>query len=116
MSNGKDTQSFFSDVVSGGKSQAPVKKWEPEIKLSISEKKALRAYMGVGGHFDEHIACSIPTFREVSIKTALALADILPDGARVLDIGGSEGTWLKTIATLNPAVRSEEHTSELQSR
>lgn len=107
MSNGKQTQSFFSDVVSGGKAQAPIRRWEPEIRLSTSERKALRAYMSVGGHFDEHIACSIPTFREVSVKTALALANILPDGASVLDIGGSEGTWLKTIASLNPAISGD---------
>ena len=105
--NGKETQGFFSDVVSGGKAQAPIKKWEPEIRLSTSERKALRAYMRVGGHFDEHIACSIPTFREVGVKTALALANILPDGAKILDIGGSEGTWLKTVASLNPAINGD---------
>lgn len=105
--NGKETQGFFSDVVSGGKAQAPIKRWEPEVKLFLSEKRALRAYMSVGGHFDEHIACSIPTFREVSVKTALALSDMLPDGARILDVGGSEGTWLKTIASLNPAIKGD---------
>lgn len=97
------TQSFFSQVVRGeSKTHNPTKKFIPfnhfhEGMLDyLSNTNAV--YEGFAGCFDNHIACSIPTFRECQLSKAHAIRHTEDTGAHILDIGGSEGTFLKTVA------------------
>lgn len=101
------TQDFFTDVVEGNlANHKPVKPYQTFEDFKESDirhlKSVARVFDGYKGNFDEHIACSIPTFRECQLAKAWAIASALPKGGSVLDIGGSEGTMLKTAASLAP--------------
>ena len=56
------------------------------------------------GNFENHIFTSIPTFKEAQIATADAIAKTLPNGGTIIDIGGTEGGFVNTIAELNPNI------------
>lgn len=61
------------------------------------------------GHFDDHIAKSIPTFRETQARKGHAIINAFKgEHVRVLDIGGSEGSWAKALAAMAPG-RIEAH-------
>lgn len=101
------TQSFFSDVVTGqGAAHKPSHKYETFSDFKEGDirhlKATARVFDSMAGEFDEHIACSIPTFRECQLTKAWAIATAIPNGGSMLDIGGSEGTMLKTVATAAP--------------
>lgn len=54
------------------------------------------------GYFDDHIAKSIPTFREIQFKKGHALvATFGHKPAFMLDIGGSEGSFAKAVTALS---------------
>lgn len=57
------------------------------------------------GNFENHIFTSIPTFKETQIATADAVAKSLPKNANILDIGGTEGGFVNTIAELRPDIK-----------
>ena len=56
------------------------------------------------GNFENHIFTSIPTFKEAQIATADAVAKSLPENASILDIGGTEGGFVNTVAELRPDI------------
>jgi hypothetical protein len=56
------------------------------------------------GNFENHIFTSIPTFKEAQIVTADAVAKSLPENASILDIGGTEGGFVNTVAELRPDI------------
>lgn len=96
VGTGLDFKDFFSQVTRGefGMSDVP---WEPILPLEGLEP-FLDQYAQVSGNFAAHIAKSIPAFQEVQLKTGNAVAQTLPPGSRVLDIGASEGNWGKAIS------------------
>lgn len=101
------TQGFFSDVVTGqGAAHKPTRKYETFSDFQNRNmnhlKATARVFNSMAGEFDEHIACSIPTFRECQLTKAWAISTAIPTNGSMLDIGGSEGTMLKTIATAAP--------------
>ena len=92
------TQGFFSDVVTGKSDKyKPHTPWKPLLPVGTQDASFIEDYNKMGGNFDEHIATSIPGFRDIQIKTGIAVAKLLPKGGLVYDIGGSEGTWIKTV-------------------
>jgi len=88
---------FFSSVTKGefGKSEVP---WVP-LKDITPVKGFAEAQAKHSGNFDEHIAKSIPSYRETQFQKGDALVKTYPEGARVLDVGGSEGSWNKAITS-----------------
>ena len=67
--------------------------------MKVNEHYAMRS-----GNFENHIFTSIPTFKEAQVATADALIKSLPKNANVLDIGGTEGGFINTIAEVRPDV------------
>ena len=54
------------------------------------------------GHFDEHIAMSIPTFRETQVHKGHAIvAAFAGTQAKMLDVGGSEGSFAKAVSAMS---------------
>lgn len=93
-----DTQDFFSDVVTGKSDKfKPQKSFSPILDFTSEEDKFKSVYDKYEGKFDQHIATSIPTFRETQIKVGTALTEMLPEGSLIYDIGGSEGGFAKAI-------------------
>ena len=96
---GEATYQFFTDVSKGlrDKSNVPYK---PVLKLTESQDKTNQTIASHRGNFDDHIAKSIPGHKEIQAATAQAVIDALPQGGKVLDIGGSENAWGKAISQL----------------
>ncbi len=93
---GKYFANFFSKV-SRGDDQRPEKPYEPVLDLSGHEG-FMGELLGHTGHFDEHIATSIPTYREAQIRKGQALVKAFGNRPlKMLDIGGSEGSFAKAI-------------------
>lgn len=97
--SGKAFKGFFSDVTKGAGKYVPKAPWNSLVDLS-KESDFLREYDKHTGNFDNHIATSIPAYKDVQVRTGSALAKVLPKGSKVLDIAGSEGSWAKTISAL----------------
>jgi SAM-dependent methyltransferase len=94
--SGLTFKDFFSQATKGavGKSTVP---WEPIMDLGGD--KAFRAEQAKHtGNFDEHIAKSIPGFRETQVRTGSAIVKTFGKGADMLDIAASEGSYAKTIS------------------
>jgi hypothetical protein len=92
------TQAFFSDVVTGKSDKfKPKKAWSPIVSFTDNEAAFRNVYEKYKGNFDEHIATSIPTFRETQIKVGAALSALYNQGGVIYDIGGSEGGFVKAI-------------------
>lgn len=92
------TQGFFSDVVTGKSDiYKPVKPYEPLLPRSEEEAVFETTYAKHKGQFDEHIATSIPAFRDVQVKKGNAIVKSLPEGGTVIDIAGSEGGLMKAV-------------------
>lgn len=73
-----DTQDFFSDVVTGKSDKyKPKKPWSPSLVFTTLENKFKSIYEKFKGLFDEHIATSIPTFRETQVKVGSAIRQML---------------------------------------
>lgn len=110
INKAKDTQGFFGDVVQGNKDKyKPAKSYEYEQEFNESQSKFKENYDADKGNFDEHIATSIPTFRDNQVKKGNAIVETLAgqDGALVIDIGGSEGGFGKAITkTSNGNIRT----------
>lgn len=92
---------FFTDVTKGKKG---VSDKEYKNFYNIKNKKFLDSFEKHGSsNFNKHIAKSIPGHKEVQIMTAEAIVKIYKKkiNSNVLDIGGSENTWSKTITELS---------------
>jgi sulfur relay (sulfurtransferase) DsrC/TusE family protein len=98
-----DTQGFFSGVVTGKSDKyKPRRKWQPLMAFTKAQEAVRSVYEKFNGKFDEHIATSIPVFRDVQIKVVSAVNDLFgKKGGVVYDIGGSEGGFGKTITELS---------------
>lgn len=100
------TQDFFSDVVTGASDRfKPTTPYQVEIQYTPEQQAFEQVYSKHRGNFDEHIATSIPRFRETQVQKGTAISAVIsqiPD-ARVLDIGGSEGGFVKSITEVTGA-------------
>ena len=98
---GEGTQKFFGDVVTGkSEKYVPAKGYEYESEFTPQQEKFRKGYDEKKGNFDEHIATSIPTFRDTQVKKGNAIVQSYKGqegGALVYDLGGSEGGFVKTI-------------------
>jgi hypothetical protein len=102
INNTKSTQDFFTDVVSGASDKyKPVNQYKKLLPVSKSQDEFDKTYSGFKGNFDEHIATSIPAFRDVQVKKGRAIIDMLPDGGTMVDIAGSEGGLVKSVTKLS---------------
>lgn len=100
--NSSKTQEFFSDVVTGKSDKfKPVKPYSPIMKNNKAQENFNKEYSKFKGNFDEHIATSIPGFRDVQVKKGRAIIDALPEGGLVIDIAGSEGGLNKSITKIS---------------
>jgi hypothetical protein len=94
--SGEAFDEFFrktSEGVTGKSSKAYV----PVMKLPADFKTVFEIQSENRGNFDGHITRSIPAHGEMQTVTAKTVIDVLPKGGKVLDIGGSEGAWAKSI-------------------
>lgn len=96
---GAGTQEFFGDVANGNDAKfKPSKPYEYETQFSDPLAIRVKDSMdSMKGQFDEHIATSIPTFRDTQVEKGKAIISTYPDGASMIDLGGSEGGFVKTI-------------------
>ncbi|MEP7109836.1 MAG: hypothetical protein ABI760_17705, partial [Ferruginibacter sp.] len=104
VNNSLTTQDFFSNVVNGAKQ--PKKTWEPLIPFTKSIKKIHSIWSKFIAGFSNHIETSIPAFRDVQLKKIEAISNVYKDGGLVIDLGGSQGDFGKTITSLNPKIKS----------
>lgn len=96
MAEPTDFTDFFTDATQGAYAPA----YQPQYNFEDPQhQKALETFQEHAGNFDVHIDTSIPDYRGVLIRTAVAISQAFP-GAHVLDIGGSEGSWGKTVSAL----------------
>jgi hypothetical protein len=94
-----DTQQFFSEASAGGRNWLPDRPWKPFFTEVPEEFN--RVFSKYEGYFDQHIATSIPMYREMQLITGDLVVDMLkskPNYPIVFDIAGSEGTWCKAIS------------------
>ncbi len=98
--DGRGFTKFFSGATKGERNPNTGKAYEPV--LDIGHAKSFSAeYAKHRGNFDDHIATSIPGFREVQQSVGNAIVKALPEGGRVLDIGASEGSFIKAITAVS---------------
>lgn len=94
---------FFSDIL-GGELYVPKKSYDQLLDTSDAMEATKIFDEKRTGNFENHIFTSIPTFKEAQIATADAIAKTLPKGGTIIDIGGTEGGFVNTIAELNPDI------------
>ena len=121
---GQSTQNWFSDVIDGiDPRYKPKKPYQQIIELNNPKLYAFQddynAFIKGGGNFNQHIFTSIPTFYETQVakmqgitnminKNKLVVGDMSgPRPYRILDIGGTEGAWAKSLAKNNALVNIE---------
>lgn len=106
--DGRGFTDFFT-AASKGERAPDVKTYEPVLDIS-SAKDFSAEYVKHRGNFDDHIATSIPGFREVQQAVGSAIVKSYPvpgkrTGATLLDIAASEGAFNKAItATSDGAI------------
>jgi hypothetical protein len=99
VGDGRGFTEFFTEA-SLGKRAPDVKKYVPV--LDIPQAMSFSAeYIKHRGNFDDHIATSIPGFREVQQAVGNAIVQTYPEGARLLDVAASEGAFNKAISKLS---------------
>lgn len=94
---------FFSGVTKGEKGTSD-KQYNPfyNIKDVTGIERIMKSYVKHNGYFDDHISKSIPGHKEVQMVIANAVVKLLKKKSGcVLDIGGSEGSWAKTISDVS---------------
>lgn len=103
QSRAKDTQEFFSSVVTGSSAKyVPSKAYNYDYKFTEKEENFKADYQPRLGDFDDHIATSIPTFRDIQVKKGTAITEMYKDtGAVMYDLGGSEGGFTKSITSVS---------------
>lgn len=97
---GGKTAAFFKSVTTGAGGR-PDGEYSVVLPLTDDQQSFADEYDRHRGHFDNHIRSSIPGFGDLQAKTGNAIVKSYPDGARVLDIGASEGSWVKAITSLS---------------
>jgi ubiquinone/menaquinone biosynthesis C-methylase UbiE len=97
---GRTFNEFFSDVSSGDERYKPGAEFKPELDLS-EQKEFEEAKVNYLGNFDAHIRTSIPTYHEIHTRKGSAIIKAFGNlDIKLLDIGGSEGSWARTITHL----------------
>lgn len=98
VGDGRGYNGFFSAVTAGtagrqgkGRPYSPVLKLPKAVENFRAERERFR------GNFDNHIATSIPGFEEVQSIVGAAIVGTFGEGARMLDIGASEGALAKAV-------------------
>lgn len=101
-----DTQKFFSETVKGDNS--PKRSWKPLYTLSNKLQKVYDTWKRFSKGFSNHIETSIPSFRETQFKKIEAIANnpLNKWVKNVIDLGGSQGDFGKTISSLNPNIHT----------
>jgi hypothetical protein len=109
---GRDFAKFFAKITKGlagksttGKEYAPViGAVAQNLSNPVSDQGRFAAvYSKFRGNFDDHIAFSIPGFKEVQVAVGAAIAKVYGKGANILDIGASEGSFVKAITSTRQA-------------
>lgn len=99
--DGRKFTDFFAGVSKGTAGKGTTGKvYEPVLDAS-SIRPFINEYSKHLGNFDQHIATSIPGYREIQPMVGDAIVHALPGGGNVLDIGGSEGGLAKTITAMS---------------
>ena len=107
---GTDFRDFFSSVTKGTAGLPTLSSdYKPVMQSVIEELKDESSdmfryneeYVKHKGDFDQHIALSIPGFRDLQYRIGNAIVEVFGDGGVMLDIGASEGTQAKTITALS---------------
>lgn len=96
---GRGFTGFFSNISLGFKGKPNSKPYQPTLNINPIAK-FVQEYNKHRGNFDDHIATSIPGFREVQTIVGDAIAKTYRS-ANMLDIGASEGALVKTITKLS---------------
>jgi len=97
--DGRGFTGFFSNISLGFKGKPNAKPYEPTLNVEpIAD--FVREYNNHRGNFDDHIATSIPGFREVQTIVGNAIAKTYKS-ADMLDIGASEGALIKAITKMS---------------
>ena len=98
------TQDFFTEVEEG--KHRPNKHLDFVLPMTALLEKVHKAWKQFKGNFDEHIETNIPVFRDVQLRKINAIAKMFPNGARLIDLGGSTGAFGKAITFINNKIRS----------
>ena len=93
----KAFDTFFEAVVEGDPKYMPSKPFEYTKQFKAPEQKFEKTFDKYMGNFDKHIATSIPTFRDIQVAKGSAIVKTYPEGARMVDLGASEGGFNKAI-------------------
>jgi len=103
--DGRGFTGFFSNISLGFKGKPNAKPYEPTLNVEpIAD--FVREYNNHRGNFDDHIATSIPGFREVQTIVGNAIAKTYKN-ADMLDVGASEGALIKAVTKMsNGSVRT----------
>lgn len=99
--DGRASRDFFSSVVTGmaGKSDTGVA-YETVIQGRDDLGEFAQEYADHRGNFDDHIAFSIPGFKEVQMAVGNAVVNTYGPEAVLLDMGASEGSFGKSISAM----------------
>jgi hypothetical protein len=102
-SAGEDFNEFFTALPRGDDPKyKPIRPYEYAKDFKDPVTTQVRDTMdSMKGEFDEHIAASIPTYREGQVEKASAIVKSFPEGATMIDIGGSEGGFSKAISKVS---------------
>jgi hypothetical protein len=99
-----ETQDFFTQVEEG--KHRPKKQLEFVLPLTKALEKVYNVWKQFKGFFDEHIETNIPVFRDIQLRKIAVIASMFPNGGRLIDLGGSTGSFGKTITILNPKIKT----------
>lgn len=97
--NGRSFTGFFSNISAGKTGKTNGRKHQAVIPTQ-GVRRFVAEYNKHRGNFDDHIAASIPGFREVQTIVGDAIVKTFDDG-NMLDIGGSEGALAKAVSKLS---------------
>jgi hypothetical protein len=109
VKDGRNFHDFFQGVTQGSTGMAGISSdYKPvvgdvveQLQDETSELYAYnQEYNKHKGNFDQHIALSIPGYRDFQYKIGNSLINTFDQGT-MLDIGASEGTQAKTITSLS---------------
>jgi len=98
------TQKFFSEAVTGSVKHAPNKPYDYVLDFTADEKLFKEVFDAFKGSFDEHIATSIPTFRDTQVKVGSALVKMLDKPPKLVneDLKRVRDSYMKKSGITTP--------------